>query len=95
MHGARGPNIELFRTVLGIDSDAPGYSVVKVEPHLGAIHKINGSIPHPRGRVSAFYENNNGKWQIDIGLPPATKGWLVWKQKKYPLQPGANHFSLW
>ena len=30
------PNIEFFRTVLGIDSDAPGFKKIKIEPHLGA-----------------------------------------------------------
>ncbi len=29
------PNIEFFRTVLGIDSDAPGFAKVKIEPKLG------------------------------------------------------------
>ena len=32
------PNIELFRTVLGIESNAPGFKNVKIEPHLGAIN---------------------------------------------------------
>jgi len=29
------PNIEFFRTVLGIDTDAPGFRKVRIEPHLG------------------------------------------------------------
>ena len=33
------PNIELYRIVLGIDSDAPGFSKVKIEPHLGMLNK--------------------------------------------------------
>ncbi len=39
------PNIELYRIVLGIDSDAPGFSKVKIEPHLGARHKRNRNNP--------------------------------------------------
>jgi glycogen debranching enzyme len=27
------PNIEFFRTILGIDSDAPGFTRVRIEPH--------------------------------------------------------------
>ncbi|MBN2318343.1 MAG: hypothetical protein JXR49_04665 [Acidobacteria bacterium] len=33
------PNIELYRTVLGIDSGAPGFAEVRMEPHLGALKK--------------------------------------------------------
>lgn len=36
------PNIEFFRTVLGIDSDAPGFARVKIEPHLGALKRAAG-----------------------------------------------------
>ena len=36
------PNIELFRIVLGIDSDAPGFSKVKIEPHLGYLKNVSG-----------------------------------------------------
>jgi alpha-L-rhamnosidase len=41
------PNIEFFRTVLGIDSYAPGFSKVKIEPHLGKMENASGEIPHP------------------------------------------------
>ena len=34
------PNIEFFRIVLGIDSDAPGFSKIKISPHLGSITDI-------------------------------------------------------
>ncbi len=87
------PNIELFRTLLGIDSDAPGFSVIRVEPHLGAITTIKGSMPHPKGTITVSYMRNNGKWQIGINLPPETSGWLVWQQKKYPLHAGSNQFD--
>ena len=36
------PNIELFRIVLGIDSGAPGFSKVKIEPHLGYLKNVSG-----------------------------------------------------
>ena len=43
------PNIEFFRTVLGIDTDAPGFKKVKIEPHLGDLKNVNGKMPHPNG----------------------------------------------
>lgn len=88
------PNIEFFRTILGIDSDAPGFAKVKIEPHLGTLTNISGSIPHPNGTLAAGYQLQNGKWKIQITLPKNTTGYLWWKQKKYALKPGENNFEL-
>jgi len=88
------PNIEFFRTILGIDSDAPGFKTIKIEPHLGSLENISGEIPHPRGKIFAGYKFQKGKWDIRIDLPVQTTGKLVWKNKAYPLQAGLNHFVL-
>jgi len=89
------PNIELFRTVLGIESNAPGFKSVKIEPHLGTLTHIGGSIPHPSGTVSVRYDKqDNDKWKINATLPEKTTGSLVWKGKIYPLKAGGNSFSL-
>lgn len=88
------PNIELYRTLLGIESASPGFKRIRIEPHLGSITKIGGQIPHPNGNVSAHYELANGKWKINISLPPNTTGDLVWKSKSYPLKSGENNLTL-
>jgi len=91
---AASPNVEFFRTVLGIDSYAPGFSKIKVEPHLGDLKKVSGEIPHPQGKVSASYVLDGGKWKINISLPKNTTGILVWKAKTYPLKAGPNSFLI-
>ncbi|NCD69736.1 alpha-L-rhamnosidase-related protein [Mucilaginibacter agri] len=88
------PNIEFFRTVLGIDSDAPGFSKIKIEPHLGKLTNIGGEIPHPKGRVAVNYALANGKWKVDINVPKNIPGVFVWKAKLYQLKPGNNAFVL-
>ncbi|HYK44258.1 MAG TPA: alpha-L-rhamnosidase N-terminal domain-containing protein [Parafilimonas sp.] len=88
------PNIELYRIVLGIDTDAPGFSKVKIEPHLGALTKVSGSIPHPKGNVSASYELKNGNWSINIQLPQEITGKFLWKGSEYDLKEGENKFAL-
>lgn len=88
------PNIELFRTLLGIDSDAPGFSKVKIEPHLGAITHISGSIPHPGGEVKVSYAQTGAKWNINISLPDNIPGRLIWKGKEYTLKGGTNSLVL-
>ena len=87
------PNIEFYRTLLGIDSDGPGFSKVKIEPHLGEITNISGAIPHPRGKISVNYTLQNNKWKIDIELPKTLTGTLVWKGKNMALKGGVNQFT--
>ncbi|MEO6150356.1 MAG: alpha-L-rhamnosidase C-terminal domain-containing protein, partial [Mucilaginibacter sp.] len=88
------PNIEFFRTVLGIDSYAPGFGKIKVEPHLGALTKVSGEIPHPNGKVAAAYSLEKGKWKIKISLPQNTTGVFKWKAKEYILKAGDNSLTI-
>ena len=88
------PNIEFFRTLLGIDSDAPGFGRVKIEPHLGIITDISGEIPHPRGKISVRYLKKNNQWATEINLPEKTTGTFIWKKKTYPLKPGVNNLQV-
>lgn len=88
------PNIEYFRTVLGIDSDAPGFAAVKIEPHLDRITDVSGEIPHPRGKVAVAYRLDRGRWKIHVSLPPETTGTFVWKGKSYPLKAGDNALEI-
>lgn len=94
-HGwGASPNIEFFRTVLGIDSYAPGFQQVKIEPHLGTLTNASGSIPHPNGTVTVSYVLENNKWKIGISLPGNTSGILIWKGTTYPLKSGENLFVI-
>ncbi|TDQ09474.1 alpha-L-rhamnosidase-related protein [Pedobacter metabolipauper] len=88
------PNIEFFRTVLGIDSYAQGFSKIKIEPHLGTITDVSGEIPHPNGKVFVKYLLEGSKWKINIMLPLKTPGVFIWKTKTYVLKPGPNTFAI-
>jgi hypothetical protein len=90
------PNIELFRIVLGIDSDAPGFSKVKIEPHLGPLKNASGYIPHPAGKLSVSYKFNDSikKWDVAITLPSPVTGLFRWKGKEYALTEGENKLVL-
>jgi alpha-L-rhamnosidase len=88
------PNVEFFRTVLGIDSDAPGFSKIKIEPHLGKITRVSGTMPHPKGTVAAAYTLDKGKWKINISIPQKVTGVLIWKAKRYVLKAGENVFVI-
>jgi hypothetical protein len=88
------PNIEFYRTLLGIDSDAPGFTRVKIEPHLGSIKEISGEMPHPEGKISVSYKIRKNELQTEIFLPENTSGTFIWKDQTYPLKGGKNEFSL-
>lgn len=88
------PNIEFFRTVLGIDSDAPGFTKVKIEPRLGSLTNAKGEIPHTNGVIAVKYTKQNNKWSVSIDLPVRTTGSLVWQGKNYPLKAGKNEFNF-
>ncbi len=88
------PNIEFFRTVLGIDSDAPVFSKIKIEPHLGQLRNASGEIPHPAGKVVVDYKSDNGKWKMKVNLPVKTSGTFIWKGKSYLLKAGENALVL-
>ncbi|WP_347159389.1 alpha-L-rhamnosidase C-terminal domain-containing protein [Pontibacter chitinilyticus] len=83
------PNIELYRIVLGIDSDAPGFSKVRIEPHLGDLNEASGAIPHPKGQIAVKYTiNKKQQLQAEISLPAGVNGTLVWNGKEAPLIGG-------
>jgi hypothetical protein len=88
------PNIELYRIVLGIDSDAPGFSRVKIEPHLGYLTNAAGTMPHPKGNIKTSYIFQNNTWVVDINLPPTITGRFLWKAKEYALKEGENKFVV-
>jgi alpha-L-rhamnosidase len=88
------PNIEFFRTVLGVDSDAPGFAKVKIEPHLGRLTQISGEVPHPAGKLKIDYKQVSGKWRITITMPDRVSGSFVWKSGKYSLHASLNKFML-
>ncbi len=86
------PNIEFFRTILGIESDGLNFSKVKIQPHLGEIKKISGSIPHPNGTLAVSYEWVQNKWNIQVDLPGKTTGSFLWKGQILVLKSGVNKF---
>ncbi|TDX01547.1 alpha-L-rhamnosidase-related protein [Dinghuibacter silviterrae] len=88
------PNIEFFRTVLGIDSDAPGFRRVRIVPHLGKLTDAGGEIPHPNGKIAVHYHLSGGQWKMSVSLPEHTSGVFVWKGKTYALKAGDQAFMV-
>ena len=84
------PNIEIFRTVLGVDSAAPGFRRVSVRPHLGSLKSASGSVPHPKGKIDVRIETESAT----VTLPDGITGEFAWKTVRRELQPGVNRIPL-
>jgi len=88
------PNFELFHTVLGIDSAAPGFRRVSVRPFLGTLTKVSGAIPHPRGEIAVSLERNGDVLEAQVSLPIGIDGEFLWHGATTPLKPGLNKLRL-
>lgn len=88
------PNIELYRTVLGIDSAAPGFRRVLITPHLGKLERASGSMPHPNGEIRVAYQRAGARLEAEITLPAGVEGELVWNGQRAPLHAGAAKLTL-
>lgn len=88
------PNFEIFRTVVGIDSAAPGFARVSVRPHLGRLTRVSGAIPHPRGEVAVSLRLDGNRLSAEITLPAGVTGGFVWGGSSRDLQPGTNRLVL-
>ena len=88
------PNIELYRTVLGIDSDAVAFKKVRIEPRLGELKEIGGTIPHPQGAITVQYKVKGNHIQGTVELPKDVDGIFVWNGKQLPLHGGKNQINL-
>jgi alpha-L-rhamnosidase len=88
------PNFELFRTVLGVDSAAPGFRRVIVRPFLGGLTRLAGAVPHPRGEVAVTLAVSAGGLDADVSLPDGVEGDLVWGGARRPLPSGRSHVRV-
>lgn len=88
------PNIEFFRTVLGIDSDAVAFKRVRIEPHLGELQEIGGTMPHPAGEISVHYKVKGKKLQAEVTLPKDVDGLFIWNGQQQYVRGGKNTFTL-
>ncbi|MGO4884513.1 MAG: alpha-L-rhamnosidase N-terminal domain-containing protein [Bryobacteraceae bacterium] len=88
------PNFELFRTVLGIDSAAPGFARVLIRPFLGKLTHVSGAIPHPKGEIAVTLSLNHGKLDAGVTLPAGVTGRFEWHGQTRDLHPGENRFTL-
>lgn len=88
------PNIEFYRMVAGIDSGAPGFAKVVIEPALGPLTRLDASIPHPKGEVRVNYVLRKKHLTAEMNLPKDVTGVFRWNGKEFQLNGGRNKVMI-
>lgn len=89
------PNVELFRTLLGISPSAPAFAAVRIAPCMGGVRKVSGRMPHPEGDIAVSYSvKKGGRLTADITLPDGLPGVFVWQGKEYRLKGGKQTLKV-
>ena len=80
------PNVEMLRTVLGVDSAAPGFSRVVVRPHLGqAVVRRRFACRHPKGSVDVRVEASGS-----VSVTSPVDGEFLWRGARRNLRAGSE-----
>jgi len=88
------PNFDLLTIVAGIRPAAPGFSSVKIEPHLGPLRDVIAAVPSPKGTIEVKFKSNATGVDVEIDLPPNVSGDFAWKGKTMIVHPGQQRFQL-
>ncbi|MEO9475940.1 MAG: family 78 glycoside hydrolase catalytic domain [Cyclobacteriaceae bacterium] len=90
-HGwSASPCFDFVHTVAGIQSAAPGFERVLIEPNPGHLKEISVSFPHPNGTLKLSLKKHKGKMRGEIILPERTTGIFIWNKQSIDLKSGTN-----
>jgi len=103
-HGwSASPAYDFLATILGITPAAPGFSKVRIEPHLGDLKSANGAMDVPAGQITVDLERREAKAKVGnessglnakIILPDGLSGEFIWAGKSYALRSGSQTLSI-
>ena len=88
------PNFDLLATVAGIEPAAPEFRQVEIRPHLGALHELKATLPHPQGEIQVAYELHGKTSTADVVLPEKLSGWFYWGGKRVALHGGRQRLTF-
>lgn len=89
------PNYDFLATICGIMPSSPGFATVRIEPAMGELTSVKGSMPHPLGEISVDLQKKaDGSMSADIRLPPGLSGEFVWKGRVVAIKEGVQKIML-
>lgn len=87
-------SIDFFRTMLGIQPAAPGFAKVRIEPHLGKLTDLSGSMPHPSGEIAVAVKRTGSGMSAHVVLPAGVTGEFVDGDRRIALHSGVNDVEV-
>jgi alpha-L-rhamnosidase len=85
-----GPSVGLFRIVAGVDSAAPGFRRVVIQPSLGHLKALSATIPHPRGQIELSVSRTDTGLSARVVLPSDLEGEFRWQGEQRMLSAGVS-----
>ena len=72
----------------------PGFSIVRIDPHLGKLLRAEGKAMHPKGEIIVSLVREKDVLRAKITLPADVTGTFVWKGKSTDLRAGEQSLTL-
>jgi hypothetical protein len=88
------PTADLLGNVAGIRPAAPGYSRLRIEPHLGTLTSLDATSMTPRGAVTVSYRVVGNQLIATIARPASLPGIFVWRGESHPLRKPRTRLEL-
>ncbi|SEM82944.1 alpha-L-rhamnosidase [Chitinophaga rupis] len=89
------PNYDFLATICGIMPDKPGFAAVKIQPAMGELTAVNGTMPHPLGNITVTLKRTGSSGvAAEVTLPPGLSGRFVWNNSTIPLKEGKQNFLI-
>ncbi len=89
------PLYDFLATICGITPAAPGFDSVSIQPALGELKEVHGSMPHPKGTIKVdLTRKGAGGISGSIELPTSTSGTFYWGGRQMPLHAGKQSIDL-
>ncbi len=88
------PIYEFLATVCGIEPATPGFTTVRIEPHLGHLKHATATMPHPRGEITVALRRTDSGLHAEVALPDGVTGEFAWGGRTVALRAGAQTLTL-
>jgi len=89
------PNYDFLATICGIMPDKPGFAAVRIQPAMGELTAVTGTMPHPQGNITVTLKRTGSSGvAAEVTLPPGLSGRFVWNNSTVPLKAGKQNFLI-
>ena len=88
------PLYEFQATVCGIEPASPGFKTVRIEPHLGDLTWVRGTVPHPAGDIEIRLQRTAAGLSGEVTLPGSLNGQFLWGGQTVTVHGGRQEIRI-